>query len=131
MYGGLKGPCIYSVGLHPLNPLVTDYLMHFNTLFKVASQIVIIFTQLKYTPLVLLPFYFVSSPPPQQSRDRIINGSHPCTKEEACLFAAYQCQVQLGNHNEAKHKPGFLKLVQYICTDPHSHSYTVVCMCNY
>ena len=46
---------------------------------------------------------------PSQSRDRIINGSHPCTKEEAVLFAAYQCQVQLGNHNEAKHKPGFLK----------------------
>lgn len=49
-----------------------------------------------------------------QSRDRIINGSHPCTKEEATLFAAYQCQVQFGNHNEAKHKPGFLNLAEFL-----------------
>ena len=44
-----------------------------------------------------------------QSRDAIIEGVHPVNKEEATQFAALQCQIQYGNHNEAKHKGGFLK----------------------
>lgn len=42
-----------------------------------------------------------------QSRDAILNGTHPCTEEEACQFGAMQCQVQFGDHQPDKHKPGF------------------------
>lgn len=44
-----------------------------------------------------------------QSRDAIITGKHPCTFEEATQLAALQLQVQHGNHEPDKHKPGFLK----------------------
>ena len=46
-----------------------------------------------------------------QSRDAILDGTHPATKEEATQFAALQCQIQFGNYNESKHKPGFLEWV--------------------
>ena len=49
-----------------------------------------------------------------QSRDAIIDGTHPCTRDEAVQFAALQCQIQYGNHNEAKHKPGFLTLEEFL-----------------
>ena len=29
-------------------------------------------------------------------------------------MAALQCQIQYGNHNEAKHKPGFLDLTEFL-----------------
>ncbi|KJE89680.1 hypothetical protein CAOG_009384 [Capsaspora owczarzaki ATCC 30864] len=45
-----------------------------------------------------------------QSRDAILNGTHPCTEEEACQFAAMQCQVQFGDHQPDKHKPGFFDI---------------------
>eukprot|EP00731_Ephydatia_muelleri_P016952 Em0010g50a len=35
-------------------------------------------------------------------------------REEAVQFAALQCQIQYGNHNEAKHKPGFLNLDEFL-----------------
>ena len=34
--------------------------------------------------------------------------------EEATQLAALQCQVQYGNHNEVKHKAGFLNLDQFL-----------------
>ena len=49
-----------------------------------------------------------------QSKDAIVDGTHPCTREEAIQFAAPQCQIQYGNHNEAKHKPGFLNLIEFL-----------------
>lgn len=49
-----------------------------------------------------------------QSRDAIIDGAHPCTREEALQFAALQCQVSYGNHSEAKHKQGFLNLAEFL-----------------
>ena len=49
-----------------------------------------------------------------QSRDAIIDGTHPCTRDEGVQFAALQCQIQYGNHNEAKHKPGFLTLEEFL-----------------
>ena len=49
-----------------------------------------------------------------QSRDAIIDGTHPCTRDEGVQFAALQCQIQYGNHNEAKHKPGFLNLEEFL-----------------
>jgi len=49
-----------------------------------------------------------------QSRDAIVSGSHPCTYDESIQFAALQCQVQLGNHNPAIHKPGYLRVKEYL-----------------
>lgn len=53
-----------------------------------------------------------------QSRDAIINGTHPCTLAEAVKLAAFQCQILYGNYNEAKHKPGFLPLKEFL---PRKH----------
>ncbi|XP_039615508.1 talin-1 isoform X2 [Polypterus senegalus] len=49
-----------------------------------------------------------------QARDDILNGSHPVSFEKACEFAGYQCQIQFGDHNEQKHKPGFLDLKEFL-----------------
>ena len=44
-----------------------------------------------------------------QMRDAILNGAHPVTQQEAIMFAGFQCHIQYGPYNEAKHKPGFLE----------------------
>jgi talin len=44
-----------------------------------------------------------------QARDAIVSGKHPCTEQEASQLAALQCQIQFGNHEPDKHKPGFIK----------------------
>uniref|UniRef100_A0A7N6AUE2 Talin 1 n=1 Tax=Anabas testudineus TaxID=64144 RepID=A0A7N6AUE2_ANATE len=49
-----------------------------------------------------------------QARDDILNGSHPVSFDMACEFAGYQCQIQFGDHNESKHKPGFLDLKEFL-----------------
>lgn len=49
-----------------------------------------------------------------QSRDAIICGIHPCTREEAVFLAAHQCQILMGNYDEVKHKPGFLNLEEFL-----------------
>uniref|UniRef100_A0AAY4DRD1 Talin 1 n=1 Tax=Denticeps clupeoides TaxID=299321 RepID=A0AAY4DRD1_9TELE len=48
------------------------------------------------------------------ARDDILNGSHPVSFDKACEFAGYQCQIQFGDHNESKHKPGFLDLKEFL-----------------
>ncbi|KAJ8392765.1 hypothetical protein AAFF_G00072490 [Aldrovandia affinis] len=49
-----------------------------------------------------------------QARDDILNGSHPVSFDKACDFAGYQCQIQFGDHNETKHKPGFLDMKEFL-----------------
>ncbi|XP_055873161.1 talin-1 isoform X5 [Biomphalaria glabrata] len=49
-----------------------------------------------------------------QSRDAILNGTHPVSMEEAIQFGGLQCQVQFGDHVESKHKPGFLDLKEFL-----------------
>lgn len=44
-----------------------------------------------------------------QARDAILDGTHPVTQEKACEFAGIQCQIQFGDHNPPKHRPGFLE----------------------
>ncbi|XP_022836614.1 talin-2-like [Spodoptera litura] len=44
-----------------------------------------------------------------QTRDTILNGTHPVTEQQAVQFAGIQCQVQLGDYQEKKHKPGFIE----------------------
>uniref|UniRef100_A0A671YHD7 Talin 1 n=1 Tax=Sparus aurata TaxID=8175 RepID=A0A671YHD7_SPAAU len=48
------------------------------------------------------------------ARDDILNGSHPVSFDKACEFAGYQCQIQFGDHNESKHKTGFLDLKEFL-----------------
>lgn len=52
-----------------------------------------------------------------QARDAILNTTHPVTLDEACKFAGLQCQIQFGDHNEMKHKPGFLDLKEFLPKD--------------
>ncbi|XP_050096914.1 talin-2 isoform X2 [Anopheles aquasalis] len=49
-----------------------------------------------------------------QARDAILDGTHPVTQDKACEFAGIQVQIQFGDHNEAKHKPGFLDLREFL-----------------
>ncbi|XP_059352131.1 talin-2-like isoform X2 [Daphnia carinata] len=49
-----------------------------------------------------------------QARDSILNGTHPVTLDKACEFAGIQCQAQFGDYVEAKHKPGFLDLKEFL-----------------
>lgn len=44
-----------------------------------------------------------------QCRDGILDGTHPVAKEEAFKFAGLQCQIQFGDHIDAKHRSGFLE----------------------
>ena len=44
-----------------------------------------------------------------QTRDAIINGTHPVTLDQACKFAGIQCQVEYGDHVETKQKSLMLK----------------------
>jgi talin len=44
-----------------------------------------------------------------QTRNAILSGKHPCTGEEAVQLAVLQAQVQCGNHDPSKHKPGHIK----------------------
>ena len=45
----------------------------------------------------------------QQAKEAILNGTHPVRQDDAVQFAAYQVQVQFGDHRETTHKPGFLE----------------------
>lgn len=69
-----------------------------------------------------------------QCRDGVIDGSHPVSsssfpfscltltlplplevsRDEACFLAGLQCQIQFGDHVEAKHKYGFLDLREFL-----------------
>ncbi|XP_067653820.1 talin-1-like isoform X2 [Haliotis asinina] len=49
-----------------------------------------------------------------QSRDALLNGTHPVSQEEAIQFAGLQCQIQFGDHVDSKHRPGFLDLKEFL-----------------
>merc|ERR1712170_37364 len=50
----------------------------------------------------------------QQAKEAILNGTHPVRQDDAVQFAAYQVQVQFGDHREITHKPGFLDLKEFL-----------------
>lgn len=50
----------------------------------------------------------------QQAKEAILNGTHPVRMEDAVQFAAFQCQVQFGDHRETTHKTGFLDLKEFL-----------------
>lgn len=49
-----------------------------------------------------------------QTRDNIMKGALPVSQERALEFAGLQCQIQYGDYNESKHKPGFLELKEVL-----------------
>ncbi|XP_053387301.1 talin-1-like [Mercenaria mercenaria] len=49
-----------------------------------------------------------------QTRDAILNGTHPVSQEEAIMFAGIQCQIQFGDHDEQKHKPGLFENKEFL-----------------
>ena len=44
-----------------------------------------------------------------QCRNGILDGTHPVTYEEAIQFAGLQCQIQMGDYQESKHKAHLLE----------------------
>ena len=44
----------------------------------------------------------------------VVDGKYPCTPQEAAQFAAYQLQIAYGNFEPDKHKPGFVKLNEFL-----------------
>ncbi|KAK3607406.1 hypothetical protein CHS0354_003033 [Potamilus streckersoni] len=49
-----------------------------------------------------------------QTRDAILKGTHPVSKEKATVLASLQCQIQFGDHNKQRNKPGFLDLKEFL-----------------
>ena len=49
-----------------------------------------------------------------QLRDTVVNGSLLCTRDESIKLAALDCQIQYGNHDETRHKSGFLDLHMFL-----------------
>ncbi|XP_061190933.1 talin-1-like isoform X2 [Saccostrea echinata] len=49
-----------------------------------------------------------------QSRDAILDGTHPVTLEEAISLAGIQVHIQFGDYIENKHKPGFLDVKEFL-----------------
>ena len=45
-----------------------------------------------------------------QLQDSIINGTCPCSCDEAIELAALQCHIEYGNYDKDVHKPDFLEL---------------------
>jgi talin len=54
-----------------------------------------------------------------QSRDSIVGGKLPCSQEEAVQLAALQVQVQHGNHEPDRHKPGFINIKDFVPPEYH------------
>jgi talin len=50
----------------------------------------------------------------QQAKEAILNATHPVRQDDAVQFAAYQVQVQFGDHRETTHKLGFLDLKEFL-----------------
>lgn len=52
-----------------------------------------------------------------QSQEMILSGKHPATLDEAAQFGGIQMQIDFGNHEPDKHKPGFIKLKNYVSAE--------------
>jgi talin len=49
-----------------------------------------------------------------QGSEMILSGKLPCTAEEAAQFGGISMQIKFGNHDPSKHKPGFIKLKEFV-----------------
>jgi len=61
-----------------------------------------------------------------KSRDGILKGQYPVSEKDAITFAALQCQVQFGPHDEKKHKQGYLEYVMVTSTLANRYKNRVV-----
>ncbi|XP_061724426.1 talin-1-like isoform X1 [Cydia pomonella] len=58
-----------------------------------------------------------------QARDAVLEGRHPVTEEQAVQFAGIQCQVQYGDFQEDKHKPGFIENLSEFLPQNYANSW--------
>lgn len=49
-----------------------------------------------------------------QAHEMILSGKHPTSADEAAQFGAIQLQIEYGNHDNKKHKPGFVKVKLFV-----------------
>ncbi|XP_013148908.1 PREDICTED: talin-1-like isoform X2 [Papilio polytes] len=58
-----------------------------------------------------------------QTRDAVLDGRQVLTEEKAIEFAGIQCQVQYGDFQEDKHKPGFLENLKEFLPEQYAGSW--------
>ena len=49
-----------------------------------------------------------------QGFEMVMTGKLPCTETEAAQFGGLTLQILCGNHDPAKHKPGFRKVTEFL-----------------
>ncbi|CAH2060389.1 unnamed protein product, partial [Iphiclides podalirius] len=57
-----------------------------------------------------------------QTRDAILDGRQVVTEAKAIEFAGIQCQVQYGDFQEEKHKPGFIENLKEFLSEQYANS---------
>nr|XP_037876909.1 talin-1 isoform X5 [Bombyx mori] len=60
-----------------------------------------------------------------QTRDAILNLTHPVTEKEAIEFAGIQCQIHYGDYQEDRFKPGFISNMNEYLPSQYSGSWGV------
>ncbi|XP_046973845.1 talin-1-like [Vanessa cardui] len=60
-----------------------------------------------------------------QTRDAILDCRHVVTEDKAAEFAGIQCQVQYGDFQEDKHKPGFIENLKEFLPEQYASSWGI------
>ncbi|XP_047540885.1 uncharacterized protein LOC125073828 isoform X3 [Vanessa atalanta] len=60
-----------------------------------------------------------------QTRDAILDCRHVVTEDKAAEFAGIQCQVQYGDFQEDKHKPGFIENLKEFLPEQYESSWGI------
>ncbi|XP_068624606.1 talin-2-like [Battus philenor] len=60
-----------------------------------------------------------------QTRDAILDGRQVLTEDKAVEFAGIQCQVQYGDFQEEKHKPGFIENMKEFLPEQYAGSWGI------
>ncbi|KAJ0171017.1 hypothetical protein K1T71_013216 [Dendrolimus kikuchii] len=60
-----------------------------------------------------------------QTRDAILNGTHPVTEDQAAQFAGIQCQIHFGDFQEDKHKPGWIENLNEYLPEQYSGTWGI------
>ncbi|XP_065063830.1 talin-like isoform X3 [Rhopilema esculentum] len=95
----------------------TNWLVHDRTLREQGvddSQMVVLRRKYMYEPNVNIKNPVEINLLYVQARDGILDGTHPCTMEEACKFAGLQLQIQYGDFDEGKYKTCYIDLKDFL-----------------